>query len=148
MGGKEPIEVTCTVDETHGIEVDQHAIAVCRYETAFKNGTRWGTFTDPWTTQPQPTCGFVFVGTDGTISSPDYADHITVQTRAKPERHEIPVTPLPIGERNAIEYALDCIFKGTPVKGPLEPALCLTAQRIVDTALRSASEKRTLGLLL
>ncbi|WP_299669668.1 Gfo/Idh/MocA family oxidoreductase [uncultured Ruegeria sp.] len=148
MGGKEPVEVTCTVDETPGIEVDQHAIAVCRYETGLsKMETRWGTFTDPWTTQPQPTCGFVFVGTDGTISSPDYADHITVQTRAKPERHEIPVIPLPIGERNAIEYALDCISKGIPIKGPLDPALCLTAQRIVDTAFRSAHEKRTLRLL-
>ncbi len=148
MGGRAPIEVTCTVDETPGIEVDQHAIAVCRYETGLsKMETRWGTFTDPWTTQPQPTCGFVFVGTDGTISSPDYASHITVQTRAKPERHEIPVTPLAAGERNAIEYVLGCLSNGTRVEGPLDPALGLTAQRIVDTALRSAREKQTLRLL-
>lgn len=148
MDGRAPIEVTCTVDETPGIEVDQHAIAVCRYETGLsKMETRWGTFTDPWTTQPQPTCGFVFVGTDGTISSPDYASHLTVQTRARPERHEFPVIPLPVGERNAIEYVLGCISKGAPVTGPLDPALCLTAQRIVDTARRSAREKQTLRLL-
>ena len=112
---------------------------------------RWrpagGTFTDPWTTQPQPTCGFVFVGSDGTISSPDYASHVTVQTRARPDRHEIPVDPLPKGQSNAIEYVLGCIESGTPVSGPLDPELCLTAQRIVDTAVRSAAEKRTLELL-
>lgn len=146
--GAAPLEVTCTIDETPGIEVDQHAIAVCRYETGLsKMETRWGTFTDPWTFQPQPICGFVFVGSDGTISSPDYADFITIQTRARPERHEIPADPLPEGERSAIEYVLGCIARGVPVAGPLDPALCLTAQRIVDTAKRSAEEKRTLELL-
>lgn len=148
MNGEAPIEVTCTVDETPGIEVDQHAIAVCRYVRGLsKMETRWGTFTDPWTTQPQPNCGFVFVGADGTISSPDYADHVTVQTRARPERHEIPVDPLPRGQTNAIEYVLGCIGRDEPVAGPLGPQLCLTAQRIVDTAVQSAAQKRTLELL-
>lgn len=148
MDGEAPLEVTCTTDDTPGIEVDQHAIAVCRYAHGLsKMETRWGTFTDPWTTQPQPTCGFTFVGTDGTIASPDYAGHVTIQTRARPERHEIPADPLPDGERNAIEYVLGCIERGTPVAGPLDPALCLTAQRIVDTAAQSAAEKRTLDLL-
>jgi len=113
MGGEAPLEVTCTVDEAEGIEVDQHAIAVCRYARGLsKMETRWGTFTDPWATQPQPTCGFVFVGTDGTIGSPDYAAHLTLQTRARPERHEVPVDPLPGGARNGIEYALGCIRRG------------------------------------
>jgi glucose-fructose oxidoreductase len=140
--------VTCTIDETPGIEVDQHAIAVCRYARGLsKMETRWGTFTDPWTHQPQPTCGFTFVGTDGTIASPDYATHLSVQTRERPERHEIPVDPLTAGERNGIEYVLGCIARGEPVGGPLDPALCLTAQRIVDTAMKSAQQKRTLELL-
>jgi predicted dehydrogenase len=148
MNGEAPLEVTCTVDETPGIEVDQHAIAVCRYARGLSRmETRWGTFTDPWTHQPQPTCGFTFVGTDGTIASPDYATHLTVQTRARPERHEIPVDPLKEGERNGIEYVLGCIARGEAVGGPLDPALCLTAQRIVDTAMRSAEEKRTLELV-
>ncbi|MDJ1016220.1 MAG: Gfo/Idh/MocA family oxidoreductase [Paracoccaceae bacterium] len=148
MNGAAPLEVTCTIDETPGIEVDQHAIAVCRYERGLsKMETRWGTFTDPWTIQPQPTCGFTFVGTDGTISSPDYASNVTVQTRARPERHDIPVDPLAPGETNAIEYVLGCIARGAPVGGPLDPELCLVAQRIVDTAARSAKEKRTLGLV-
>ena len=33
MNGEAPLEVTCVVDETPGIEVDQHSITVCRYAT-------------------------------------------------------------------------------------------------------------------
>ncbi len=148
MGGAAPLEVTCTVDETPGIEVDQHAIAVCRYATGLSRmETRWGTFTDPWTIQPQPVCGFTFVGSDGTIASPDYASHVTVQTREQPEPHEIPAEPLKEGERNAIEYAVHRTAGNLPVEGPLDPTLCLTAQRIVDTAVQSAARKQTLELL-
>jgi hypothetical protein len=137
MNGAAPLEVTCTVDETPGIEVDQHAVAVCRYATGLSRmETRWGTFTDPWTIQPQPTCGFTFVGSDGTIASPDYASHVTVQTRARPERHEIPVDPLQgrLAQRHRIRARLHRAWR--EVGGPLDPALCLTAQRIVDTAAR------------
>mgnify|MGYP001764964154 CR=1 FL=1 len=148
MDGKAPLEVTCTVDQTPGIEVDQHAIAVCRYDRGLsKMETRWGTFTDPWTIQPQPHCGFVFVGTDGTIKSDDYADHVTVQTRAQPKPTAVPAEPLPVGRRNAIEYVLGCIERGEALSGPLDPAVSLLGQRIVDTAARSAQEKRTLELL-
>ena len=148
MGGAAPLEVICVVDETPGIEVDQHSITVCRYARGLsKMETRWGTFTDPWTHQPQPKCGFVFVGSDGTISSYDYEDHVTVQTRARPEASPVPAEPLPRGETNAIEYVLGRISKGLPMEGPLDPDLCLTAQRIVDTAAQSAREKRTLELL-
>lgn len=146
--GEAPLEVTCVVDETPGIEVDQHSITVCRYATGLsKMETRWGTFTDPWVIQPQPKCGFVLVGTDGTISSYDYEDHVTVQTRARPEPTPVPADPLPKGRRNAIEYVLGCLESGTPVEGPLDPELSLTAQRIVDTAYQSAQQKRTLALV-
>ncbi len=146
--GEAPLEVTSTVDQTHGIEVDQHSISVCRYGSGLsKMETRWGTFTDPWTFQPQPACGFTFVGTEGTIVSLDYATHLTIQTRAHPQPKSIPVDPLPVGCRNAIEYVVGCIRKGEAISGPLDPALCLTAQRIIDTAARSAREKRTLTLV-
>jgi len=148
MNGEAPLEVTCIADETPGIEVDQHAITVCRYARGLsKMETRWGTFTDPWTIQPQPKCGFVFVGTEGTIASWDYADHLMVQTRARPEPHPIPADPLPPGRRNAIEYVLGCIERGEALTGPLDPAVSLTGQRIVDTAALSAREKRTLALI-
>jgi glucose-fructose oxidoreductase len=89
----------------------------------------------------------VFVGSDGTISSPDYASHVTVQTRARPEQHQIAADPLPAGETNVIEYAVSRLNRGAAIDGPLAPDLCLTAQRIVDTAMQSAAEKRTLSLL-
>jgi len=148
MNGKAPLEVTCVIDESPGIEVDQHAVTVCRYARGLsKMETRWGTFTDPWTIQPQPKCGFVFVGTDGTIASWDYADHVTVQTRAQPEPHPVPADHLLPGRRNAIEYVLGCIERGEALTGPLDPAVSLTGQRIVDTAAQSAREKRTLALI-
>jgi glucose-fructose oxidoreductase len=97
--------------------------------------------------QPQPKCGFILVGTEGTIASWDYADHVTVQTRANPNPHAIPADPLPAGGRNAIEYVLGCISRGEPLTGPLDPVVSLIGQRIVDTAARSAREKRSLQLL-
>jgi len=148
MNGEAPLEVTCIVDDIPGIEVDQHSITVCRYARGLsKMETRWGTFTDPWVSQPQPKCGFVFVVSDGTIGSADYENEITVQTRAEPNVTAMPVDPLPVGRRNGIEYMLACLENGAAISGPLEPALCLTAQRIVDTAAKSAAEKRTLALL-
>ena len=85
MNGEAPLEVTSVVDETPGIEVDQHSITVCRYARGLsKFETRWGTLTDPWTMQPQPKCGFVLVGTDGSISSYDYDAFVTLQTREAP----------------------------------------------------------------
>jgi predicted dehydrogenase len=148
MQGEAPIEVTCVTDQTEGIEVDQHSITVCRYARGLSRmETRWGTFTDPWMIQPQPRCGFVFVGAEGTIASWDYADHVTLQTRARPEPHPVPADPLPPGRRNAVEYVLGCIENGDALVGPLDPAVSLTGQRIVDTAARSAREKRTLRLL-
>ena len=148
MNGEAPIEVTAVTDDTPGIEVDQHSITICRYARGLSRmETRWGTFTDPWVIQPQPKTGFVFVGTEGTIASWDYSDHLTLQTRAQPEPHPVPADPLPAGQRNGIEHVIDCIRTGAPLTGPLDPALCLVAQRIVDTAARSAREKRTLALI-
>lgn len=148
LGGEAPLEITCMVDEVPGIEVDQHAVTVLRYARGLsKMETRWGTFTDPWTIQPQPACGFTFVGTEGTIDSRDYAPHVTVQTRANPQPTPVPVDTMPPGRQNGIEYVLDRIATGRPIEGPLNPDLCLTAQRIVDTAAESARAKRTLPLL-
>ena len=148
MNGVAPLEVTCVVDEVPGIEVDQHAIIVCRYACGLsKMETRWGTFTDPWTIQPQPKCGFVFVGTEGTLASWDYADHLTLQTCARPQPYPVPADALRPGRRNAIEYVLGCIARGEPLSGPLDPAISLTGQRIVDTAAQSAQQKRTLQLI-
>ena len=148
MGGAAPISVTSMVDAPDGLEVDEHSITICRYATGLsKFETRWGTFTDPWASQPQPKCGFVIVGTQGTISSYDFEPHVTVQTKRLPKARKIKVDVLQAPYRGPIEYFLHCKSNGLPIEGPLSPALCRTAQRIVDTAALSAREKRTLELL-
>ena len=84
MKGEAPLEVTAVVDQPEGLEVDEHSITICRYRRGLsKLETRWGAFTDPWITQPQPKCGFVLVGTEGTVSSYDFEPHVAVQTRAR-----------------------------------------------------------------
>ena len=148
MNGEAPIEVTSVVDQPKDLEVDEHSITICRYARGLsKLETRWGTFTDPWTTQPQPKCGFVVVGSEGTISSYDYEAHIGLQTRSQPTNRQIPVDELKAPFRKPVEYVLHCKEHDLPFEGPLDPALCRTAQRILDTAALSARERRTLALL-
>ncbi len=148
MDGEAPIEVTAIVDQPQGLEVDEHSITICRYRHGLsKFETRWGTFTDPWTTQPQPKCGFVIVGTAGTISSYDYDQEVAVQTRSRREIRNVPVDRLAAPFRAPVEYVLHCLETGAAFEGPLDPAICRTGQRIVDTAALSARERRTLPLL-
>jgi glucose-fructose oxidoreductase len=149
QGGRAPIEVTTVVDESPGLEVDEHSMTIARYAAGLsKYETRWGTFTDPWTLQPQPKCGFVVVGSEGTISSYDYEPTIRVQTPAHPEGQVLPVDVLESPRRNPIEYLIHCIATGEPVTGPLSPALSRIGQQIVDSAVLSAREKRTVPLIL
>ena len=148
MGGRMPLEVTCTWDETPGLEVDEHAIAVIRYDTGLsKTETRWGTFTDPWIHQPQPKCGFVIKGSEGTISCYDYDPVLRVQTRSRPEGFDVLVTPLEAPHRNPIEHVLHHLETGAPLIGPLTLEISRIGQQIVDTAFQSAQQKRTLPLL-
>lgn len=148
MNGRKPIEVTCIVDEPRGLEVDEHSVTIARYDCGLsKFETRWGTFSDPWTHQPQPRCGYVLVGRDGTISSDDYAATIRVQTREKPECFNVPSDTLMPPLRNPIEYVLSCMGTGTPVEGPLSPAMSRIGQQIVDSAMLSAARKCTVPLV-
>jgi glucose-fructose oxidoreductase len=148
MNGEAPLMVTSVVDAPEGLEVDEHSITICCYRTGLsKLETRWGTFTDPWTLQPQPKCGFVVIGTEGTISSYDFESDIGLQTRAHPEVRRVPVDVPLAPWRKPVEYVLHCKETTIPIEGPLSPALCRTAQRIVDTAVLSAKQKRTLPLL-
>ena len=148
LNGEAPIEVTSVVDQPEGLEVDEHSITICRYRRGLsKLETRWGTLSDPWTTQPQPKCGFVIVGSEGSISSYDYDAHIGLQTRQRPEVHNVPTDVIAAPFRKPVEYVLHCKANDLPFTGPLDPHLCRTAQRIVDTAALSARERRTLALL-
>lgn len=147
-GGEAPLEVTSTVDRRKGLQVDEHSVTVARYARGLsKFETRWGTFTDPWTHQPQPKCGFVIMGTKGTISSYDYEKTIRLQTREHPEGQDLPIDTLPPGRRNPIEYLISCLASGEKITGPLDPALCRIGQRIVDSAALSARLKKTVKLV-
>lgn len=147
MDGKVPIEVTSMVDEPAGLEVDEHSVTVARYRTGLsKFETRWGTFTDPWILQPQPKCGFVLVGREGTISSYDREKTVRMQTRAHAEGQELPADEPQAPYRNPIEYVLHCLENHLPIDGPLSPRISRIGQRIVDAAVRSAAEKRAILL--
>ncbi|MEX2381030.1 MAG: Gfo/Idh/MocA family oxidoreductase [Opitutales bacterium] len=146
-GGRKPIEVTSVTDASPGLEVDEHSITVARYACGLsKFETRWGTFTDPWTEQPQPKCGFVLVGTKGTLSSYDFESSVRIQTEDCPQGRELPVDqPAPPYE-NPVQYVLDCLDTGREIEGPLSPAISRIGQEIVDAAVLSAAEKRTVSL--
>jgi len=147
QGGRRPLEVTAVVDEPKGLEVDEHSIVVARYAHGLsKLETRWGTFTDPWTIQPQPKCGFVIAGTEGTISSYDYDDFVTVQTRRKPATHQVAAPALKSPNQNPVQYLLHCLDAGKPLEGPVSIRISRIGQEIVDAAVRSAKLKRTVKL--
>jgi predicted dehydrogenase len=60
LNGRVPLEVTSVIDSPRGLEVDEHSVTIARYEFGLsKFESRWGTFTDPWTHQPQPQCGMI-----------------------------------------------------------------------------------------
>lgn len=145
--GRVPREVVCMVDEPEGLEVDEHSVTIARYESGLsKFETRWGTFTDPWTHQPQPKCGFVICGTQGTLSSYDCEPTVRMQNREHPAGLEVPADHLRPPHTNPVEYLLDCLDGGTAVAGPLSPRLSRIGQQIVDAACRSAREKRPVPL--
>ena len=147
LGGRSPQTVTCMTDRPEGLEVDEHSVTVARYDFGLSTfQTRWGTFTDPWTHQPQPKCGFVLVGRDGTISTYDYEQTIRVQTSRHPEGRLVPVDTLAAPERNVIEYFLDRLERGAPVEGPVSPAIARIGQQMVDAALESSRVERAVPL--
>lgn len=148
LNGAAPLEVTAVVDEPQGLEVDEHSVVVCRYAFGLsKFETRWGTFTDPWTHQPQPKCGFVLKGTEGTVSNYDYEATVRLQTRENPEGVVLPADELEPPHQNPVQYLIHCLEQGVQVDGPLSPTICRVGQQIVDTAVQSAEQKRTLPLI-
>lgn len=147
-GGASPLEVTCMIDSPPGLEVDEHSITIARYDKGLsKFETRWGTFTDPWMHQPQPKCGFHIVGTQGTIASYDYEPIIKVQTREAPNGEYLLVDKLDYNRSNPIAHLIDVLENGTQIHGPLDPKICRIGQQIVDSAILSAREKRTVELV-
>ncbi len=147
-GEQRPIEVTSVTASTPGVAVDEHSITIARYTNGLsKFETRWGTFTDPWIHQPQPKCGFIVRGTQGTISSYDYEDTVRVQTNDQPAGFDHPVDELPEGERNGVDYVLKRLRNNQPIDGPLSPEVSRIGQQIIETAVRSIESQKTVPLV-
>jgi glucose-fructose oxidoreductase len=148
MNSRTPLEVTTVIEPPRpGLEVDEHSITVARYETGLsKFETRWGTFNSPWEAQPQPKCGFVLVGRKGTISSYDYEPTIRLQDEAHRAGRDIPVDQLQPPEQNPIQYVLHCLENQRPIEGPLSPKIARIGQQIVESAVQSAAQQRTVPL--
>ena len=148
QGGRLPLEVTSMMYIAEGLEVDEHSITIARYAHGLsKFETRWGTFTDPWTHQPQPKCGFVIVGSEGTIANYDYESTIREQSRQHPQGFDLAVDSLDAPFQNPIQYLVHCLENELPIEGPLDPVICRVGQQIVDTAFQSAKQGRSLPLL-
>lgn len=146
--GRKPIEVMAMWDEPTGLEVDEHSLTVARYEVGLsKFETRWGTFTDPWTLQPQPKCGFVLVGSEGSISSYDYDDTVRLADRAYPGGRDVAAPLPPTHLADPVHYLVHCLERRLPVDGPLGIETARIGQQIVDTAFASAKRKQTLPLM-
>lgn len=148
-GGQVPIEVMAMTDcPQNGLAVDEHGITVARYATGLsKFETRWGTISDPWTCQPEPRCGFIVRGSEGSIASWDYEDHVMLQTRSHPlgQKVEAPAPEAP--HRNPVEYVLHCLSEGLPIEGPLSIEMSRIGQQIVDTARESVRRGEVVRLL-
>ena len=125
------------IDETPGIEVDQHSITIGRYQRGLsKFETRWGTFTDPWTERRSRNAASFWSAARAPSRATTYEDHVTIQTRKQPRRRcaGIRSPPAPIG----VEYVLARIEDGAPIAGPLDPALALVGPATVDSAFWSS----------
>lgn len=147
MDGRTPLDITAAVDLPKGLQVDEHSIVIARYESGLsKFETRWGTFTDPWHLQPQPKCGFVLVGTKGTIATYDYEPTIRIQTADCPEGKIIPVDVLKSPDHAPIPHVIHCLSNRLKITGPLSPRIARIGQQIVDTAIESARLGRTVKL--
>jgi len=145
--GELPTEVTTRTHVPTGDEVDEQSVTVAAYAAGLSTfQTRWGTFTDPWTHQPYPRCGFVVVGTQGTIASFDYEDHVSVQTPDCPAGAQVPVDVLPLSEQNGVANFIHALDIGASVEGPISPAISRAGQCVVDAAMISAREHRTVEL--
>ncbi|MCU1437036.1 MAG: glucose-fructose oxidoreductase [Naasia sp.] len=146
-GGELPDVVVAVAHSAAGDRVDEQSVTVGLYPSGLSTfQTRWGTFTDPWTEQPQPRCGFVLVGQSGTLSSWDYDEFVTLQTQQQPSSTRVPVDAIPAHEGSGLGNLLHCLDRGSRLYGPLSSGTSRDGQRIVEAAAVSAREGRAVRL--
>lgn len=144
--GELPGEVSALAHVPVGYEVDVQSVVTARYASGLSSfQTRWGTFTDPWVNQPQPFCGFVVVGSEGTIMSRDYSAAVSVQTRDEPTARKIPVDTFPSGD-DILALLDTTISQGGEVPGPCGFRISYGSQQIVDAAVASVERGMPVAL--
>jgi glucose-fructose oxidoreductase len=145
--GELPRSVQAAAHVPPGLEVDEQSVVIARYDSGLSVlQTRWGTFSDPWVVQPYPRCGFVVVGSAGTILSEDYAPEIHLQTVAEPTPSPVPVDQVPEAERGGLAFLIDRLQRGAPVDGPSSWELSRKGQQIVDAAALSVASGEVVAI--
>ena len=148
MNGEAPIDVTAVVDQPPGSRSTSIPLPSAATRAASRSSRRAGA--------RSPTHGRRSRSPNAALSSsaPRARFRATTTSRmsaCRPARIRrsatFPSMRLKAPFRKPVEYVLHCKENNLPFEGPLDPALCRTAQRIVDTAARSAEERRTLALL-
>lgn len=130
------------------LDVDVQSSTIARYEDGLSTlQTSWRMFTHPWEIQPQPAKGYELVGTEGTISTREREAPIRVQTRERPEGFAVDPDPLEPPYQNLVQHLVHCIEEDEELSGPSDPRFCRSAQRILDTARKSAEEGKPTDLL-
>ena len=151
LDGEAPVEVTCVVDETPGIEVDQHSITVCRYARGLsKFETRWGTLTDPWT---HPAAAEMRLRAGRHATARSRATTTTTSSRCRPGQAPAHASRCrstrcrPAGARADRIHARPDRRRRARSPGRSTRRCRLIGQRIIDSAVLSAREKRTVPLV-
>jgi predicted dehydrogenase len=140
-GGELPETVNAETYVPEDLEVDVQSASTCRYEDGLSVlQTSWRMFTHPWEHQPHPPKGYEIVGTEGTISTRERGTEIRVQTADDPAGHAVEPDDLEERHINQVYYMIHCLENDEDPEGPSDPAFCREAQRIIETARRSAAE--------
>ncbi len=144
--GEMPSAVTAAWHIADGLKVDEQSVVIAHYADGLSVfETRWGTHTDPWTLQPDPRCGFVINGSEGSISSWDYDTEVTLHRGGAAER--VPNDEIPAQERNALANLIAHLEDDRPLDGPMTAEISAAAQRITECAIQSARTGRTVSVM-
>lgn len=124
--------------------IDRQSVSVCRYETGLSTlQTSLRMPTHPWEHDSTPAKGYDIVGTHGAVTTRQHGVPIRVQTADKPEGYAVEPDPLEAPQANLVQYLVHCFRTDEPFVGPTDPAFCREAQRIIETAQRSAAADGT-----
>ncbi|AMM20312.1 hypothetical protein AX769_09240 [Frondihabitans sp. PAMC 28766] len=141
--GELPTMVTAHTWGSDGLDVDEQSVVTASYASGLSTfQTKWGTFSNPWQHQPAPACGFVVVGTGGTITSRDFAPSVAVQTTKHPGAVLIPVDVPRPEQTSAVSHVIHALSTGDVPTGPTSDETSRRGQLIVDAAATAAATGR------